>query len=108
MAPESALLLMLDVGEHTLAMAQEVVHQVAQVFAPDCTPLFLTDGFKEYVTALLAHYGRWVQPLHRQTQGPATQPRWLPLPTDALCTSGQDQAQTAPDPDAPPRSVRYP
>jgi len=32
------------------------------------------------VTALLAHYGRWVQPLHRQTKGPATQPRWMPLP----------------------------
>jgi hypothetical protein len=53
--PESKLLLVIDVGERTLAMAQRVVHQVAQVLAPGCRPLFLTDGFKEYTTALLTH-----------------------------------------------------
>ena len=47
MDPESKLLLAIDVGERTLAMAQRVVHQVAQVVAPDCAPLFLTDGFRE-------------------------------------------------------------
>jgi hypothetical protein len=46
------LLLTLDVGDRTLAMAQRVVHRVVQVVAPDCVPLFLTDGFKEYTTAL--------------------------------------------------------
>jgi hypothetical protein len=51
------LLLTLDVGERTLAMAQRVVHHVAQGLAPDCAPLFLTDGFREYLTALLTHYG---------------------------------------------------
>jgi hypothetical protein len=43
--PESKLLLAIDVGERTLAMAQRVVHQVAQVVAPDCAPLFLTTAF---------------------------------------------------------------
>src|SRR5215472_8828562 len=57
MDPESKLLLALDVGERTLAMAQCVVHHVAQVVAPDCVPLFLTDGFREYLTALLTHFG---------------------------------------------------
>jgi hypothetical protein len=78
--PESKLLLGLDVGERTLAMAQCVVHQVAEVLAPGCMPLFLTDGFKEYTTALLTHYGHWVQPSRRQATGPAPKPRWLPLP----------------------------
>jgi IS1 family transposase len=78
--PESKLLLALDVGDRTLAMAQRVVHQVVQVLAPDCAPLFLTDGFREYLTALLTHYGQWVQPPRRQTQGPAPKPRWMPLP----------------------------
>jgi hypothetical protein len=50
--PESKLLLAIDVGNRTLAMAQCVVHQVAQVLAPDCAPLFLTDGFREYLTDL--------------------------------------------------------
>jgi hypothetical protein len=61
-------------------MAQRVVHHVAQVLAPDCAPLFLTDGFRAYLTALLTHYGQWVQPPRRQAQGPAPKPRWTPLP----------------------------
>jgi IS1 family transposase len=80
MDPESKLLLALDVGKRTLAMAQRVVHQVAQVLAPDCAPLLLTDGFREYLTALLTHYGQWVQPPRRQAQGPAPKPRWMPQP----------------------------
>jgi hypothetical protein len=61
-------------------MAQRVVHQVAQVLAPDCAPLFLTDGFREYMTALLTHYGQWVQPARQRAQGPAPKPRWMPRP----------------------------
>jgi len=80
MDPERKRLLALDVGHRTRAMAQRVVHHVAQVLAPDCAPLFLTDGFREYLTALLTHYGQWVQPPRRQAQGPAPKPRWTPLP----------------------------
>src|SRR5262249_29150294 len=47
--PESKLLLALDVGERPLAMAQRFLHHVAQVLAPDCAPLFLTDGFRGYL-----------------------------------------------------------
>src|SRR5262249_20213827 len=78
--PESKCLLTIDVGERSGAMAQRVVHQVVQVLAPGCVPLFLTDGFKEYATALLAHFGEWVQPPRRQATGPAPKPRWMPLP----------------------------
>jgi hypothetical protein len=80
MAPESQLLLAIDVGNRTRAMAQRVVHQVAQGLAPDCAPLFLTDGFREYLTALLTHYGHWVQPPRRQDKGPTPKPRWMPRP----------------------------
>jgi IS1 family transposase len=81
MDPETKLLLALDVGDRTLAMAQRVVHHVAQVLAPDCAPLFLTDGFREYLTALLTHYGDWVHPARRQGKGPMARPRWMPRPT---------------------------
>src|SRR5215471_13828978 len=80
MDPESKVLLTMDVGERTLAMAQRVLHQVVQILAPGCVPLFLTDGLKEYMTALLAHYGQWVHLSRRQAQGPAPKPRWMPLP----------------------------
>src|SRR2546426_2508667 len=80
MDPVTKLLLTIDIGDRTLAMAQGVVHQVIQVLAPGCVPLFLTDGFKEYATALLTHFGQWVQPPRRQDQGPSPKPRWMPLP----------------------------
>jgi len=80
MDPESTLLLAIDVGDRTLTMAQRLVHHVVQLLAPDCAPLFLTDGFREYMTALLTHYGYWVQPPRRQDKGPAPKPRWMPVP----------------------------
>jgi hypothetical protein len=79
--PETKLLLTIDVGDRTLAMAQRMGHHVTQVLAPGCAPLFLTDGFREYWTALLTHYGHWVQPSRRQDTGPVPKPRWMPLPT---------------------------
>jgi len=78
--PVTKLLLTIDVGDRTLAMAQRVVHQVVQMLAPGCVPLFLTDGFKAYTTALLTHYGQWVQPARRRAQGPMPKPRWMPRP----------------------------
>jgi IS1 family transposase len=80
MDPMCKLILTVDVGDRTLAMAQRLVHQVTQVLAPDCAPLFLTDGFREYLTALVTHYGEWTQPERRQAKGPRPKPRWMPLP----------------------------
>lgn len=80
MDPKSKLLLVVDVGTRSLAMAQRVLHQVAWMLAPGCVPLFLTDGFKEYKTAILTHLGHWIQPERRQNKGPMPKPRWMPLP----------------------------
>src|SRR5882672_429772 len=78
--PVTKLLVTVAVGDRTLALAQHVVHQVVQVLAPGCVPLFLTDGFKAYTTALLTHDGQWVQPARRRAQGPMPTPRWMPRP----------------------------
>jgi hypothetical protein len=80
MDPESKLLLVMDVGPRTLAMAQCVVHQVVQLLAPNCVPLFLSDGFKEYMAAILTHFGYWVQLPRHQATDPSPKPRWMPLP----------------------------
>jgi hypothetical protein len=74
------LLLVIDVGARTLAMAQRVVHQVTEALAPGCVPLFVTDGLKDYATALLTHFGQWMHPERRQERGPLPKPRWIPLP----------------------------
>jgi IS1 family transposase/transposase-like protein len=80
MDPVCKLILAVDVGDRRLAMAQRLVHHVTQVLAPDCAPLFLTDGFRDYLTALVTHYGQWMQSERRQVKGPQPKPRWMPLP----------------------------
>jgi IS1 family transposase len=77
--PVSKLWLSLTVGDRTLACAQQLVHQVGQLLAPGCVPLFITDGLVDYELALLTHFGHWVQPQHRQ--GRRLKLRWMPLPT---------------------------
>jgi hypothetical protein len=78
MDPTSKLLVVVEVGTRTLAMAQHVVHQVTEVLAPGCVPLFVTDGLKDYGMALLTHFGQWMQPERRQGTGPRPKPRWMP------------------------------
>jgi IS1 family transposase len=80
MDPTRKLLVVVEVGHRTVAMAQRVVHQVPRGLAPGCVPLFLTDGLKAYATALLPHFGYWLHPARRQERGPLPQARWMPLP----------------------------
>jgi len=76
--PQSKLLLAIMIGPRTQAMAQQVLPQVVRCLAPDCLPLFLSDAFKDYLPAILAHFGSWVQPARCRTTGPAPKPRWMP------------------------------
>src|SRR5215831_12868508 len=78
--PETKLLVCVRVGERTLAMAQAVLHQITGLLAPGCVPLFLSDGYAHYLTAIVTHFGRWVQPPRCPARGPAPKPRWMPLP----------------------------
>ena len=78
--PETKLLLSVQVGHRTLAMAQAVVRQFAQLLAPGCVPLCLRDGYAHYFTAIVTHCGHWVQPPRYQARGPVPKPRWMPLP----------------------------
>ncbi len=78
--PVRKVLLAIAVGPRTVEMAQRVVHQVAQRLASSCMPLWLSDGFKGSLPAILGHCGVWHQPERKRTQGPAPKPRWIPLP----------------------------
>jgi hypothetical protein len=78
--PESKLLLAIEVGPRTLEMAQRVVHRVAQRLASSCVPVWLSDGFKGYLPAIVGHCGWWVHPARRHDKGPWPKPRWMPLP----------------------------
>jgi IS1 family transposase len=78
--PESKLMLSARVGERSQAMAQAVLHQIAQLLAPGCVPLFLSDGNPSYLPAIVRHFGHWVQLPRRHAKGSAPKPRWMPLP----------------------------
>jgi hypothetical protein len=85
----------LDVGERTRAMAQRFVHHVTQVLAPDCVPLFVTDGFREYLTALLHPLWAVGAATSTASQRAAAQAALDAPTTVALCAGGQDHAASA-------------
>jgi IS1 family transposase len=76
--PESKLWLGFLIADRSLQAAQVFIHQVSQLLAPGCVPLFLSDRFKPYVVALLTHFGHWVQ--MPSESGRRRLPRWMPLP----------------------------
>lgn len=78
--PESKLMLSAQSGDRSPAMAQAVLHQIAQLLAPGCAPLFLSDGNPSYLPAIVRHFGHWVQLPRRHAKGSAPKPRWMPLP----------------------------
>jgi transposase-like protein len=78
--PVSKLLLGIEVGPRTVAIAQRVVHHVVSVLAPGCVPAWFSDGFKGYLPAILGHWGLWTQPERLREKGPRPKLRWMPLP----------------------------
>jgi IS1 family transposase len=59
MAPESRMVLSHAVGERNQMMAREIVAKTAKRLA--AIPLFVTDGLRFYVEALLEQYGQWIK-----------------------------------------------
>jgi len=74
--PLSKLLLIVEVGDRGLGMAQRLVHGVVSVLAPGVVPMFLTDQLAAYAKALLAHFGRWVEKVSEQSG--RILHRWMP------------------------------
>ncbi len=63
---ETKVVLVLQVGPRTQAMAHRVVHELCSYLAPGCVPLFSSDGLDHYFYALTAHFGLWCQQLGAQ------------------------------------------
>lgn len=57
--PISKLIPVLYLGARTQASAYAVVHTLQQRLAPDCLPIFTSDGLNLYFYALTAHFGQW-------------------------------------------------
>jgi len=77
--PVSKLMLGYVVGDRSLECAQRLIHMIAALLAPGCVPLFISDGWSAYGTALLTHFGHWVQMPRQHKRGASPKPRWQPL-----------------------------
>ncbi len=64
---QSKIIAVLTVGPRTQPIAHAVVHPLAKMLAPDCLPIFTSDGLKLYFYALTAHFGNWVENAGRRT-----------------------------------------
>ena len=47
------------------SLAHVLIHSLRQSLAPDCIPLFTSDGLNFYFYALTAHFGQWLLVRHR-------------------------------------------
>jgi hypothetical protein len=63
--PCTKLLPVLHLGPRTQNVAHLLVHCLRQILAPDCLPLFTSDGLNLYFYALTAHFGRWLEVGHQ-------------------------------------------
>jgi IS1 family transposase len=66
--PITKLIPVLHLGTRTQATAHMVVHSLRQKLAPDCLPVFTSDGLSLYFYALTAHFGQWVVAAGRRTR----------------------------------------
>jgi hypothetical protein len=78
--PESKVMVDAQGGDRGLAMAQAVLHPMAQLVAPGCVPRFLSDGHPHALPTIVSHVGHWGQPPRRPSKGAAPTPRWMPVP----------------------------
>ena len=62
----------LKVGPRTQPVAHAVVHALTKMLAPDCLPVFTSDGLKLYFYALTAHFGSWVESAVEAISGMST------------------------------------
>jgi transposase-like protein/IS1 family transposase len=66
--PISKLVPVLHLGARTQDAAHIMVHELRQRLAPDCLPVFTSDGLNHYFYALTAHFGQWVDGVGRQAR----------------------------------------
>jgi len=59
--PLTKILPVLQLGPRTQNAAHLLIHSLRQLLAPDCLPIFTSDGLNVYFYALTAHFGHWLE-----------------------------------------------
>jgi IS1 family transposase len=66
--PLTKILPVLQLGPSTQKTAHVLIHSLRPILAPDCLPLFTSDGLNLYFYALTAHFGQWLAGSRRGRQ----------------------------------------
>ena len=72
--PLTKLIPVVHLGARTQHAAHSVVHELGSRLAPQCLPVFTSDGLTLYFYALTAHFGQWIGGVGRHTR------QWRMLP----------------------------
>jgi transposase-like protein len=59
--PLSTCLPVFQRGPRTHDMAHRLIHRLHALLAPECLPVFTSDGLNAYSTWLSAHFGQWIR-----------------------------------------------
>jgi IS1 family transposase/transposase-like protein len=59
--PLTKIVPVLHLGPRTQNVAHLFIHCLRQILAPDCLPVFTSDGLNLYFYALTAHFGQWIE-----------------------------------------------
>ncbi len=73
---EHKLWLNFVVGDRSEGNAQLLIHGLTLILAPECIPLFTSDGLDAYASALLRHYGEWIKIARKHKKGRSPKPRF--------------------------------
>ena len=79
-ARTTRLILAVEVGLRDEHLAQELVKQTTCRLAPDCHPLWVSDGWKAYILALVLQFHLLVYQIKRRTRGRPPKPKMIPHP----------------------------
>lgn len=82
-------------GARTQEFAHQLVHDIAKCLAPDCLPVFSSDGLALYFYALTAHFGAWVQPpTNAAALGASTRACSMPRSSNATAATASPRSAT--------------
>ena len=59
--PLTKIVPVFHLGPRTQHVAHLLIHSLRQILAPDCLPVFTSDGLNMYFYALTAHFGQWIE-----------------------------------------------
>lgn len=80
-ARQTRLLLAVKVGLRDEHLAQALVRETASRLSENCQPLWVTDGWKAYIYALLLQFHLLVYQIRRRGRGRPPKPKMIPQPT---------------------------